>query len=97
MYCSCFSLNSQDLDECTHSNGGCSHICHNSAGSYTCSCPSGMELDSGKRSCKGDLIPSSGNGIFEKVPCILQKVDFLFYIGHGKEVLEVKLYIVSLR
>ena len=44
-----------DINECSSSKGGCSHTCHNSAGSFTCSCPNGMELDSGKRSCKGKI------------------------------------------
>ena len=44
-----------DINECSSSNGGCSHSCHNSAGSFTCSCPSGLELDPGKRSCIGEV------------------------------------------
>lgn len=44
-----------DINECSVSNGGCSHSCHNSAGSFTCSCPSGLELDPGKRSCRGKV------------------------------------------
>lgn len=44
-----------DINECSVSNGGCSHSCHNSAGSFTCSCPSGLELDLGKRSCRGKV------------------------------------------
>lgn len=45
-----------DIDECSISNGGCSHSCHNSAGSFSCSCPSGLELGSGKRSCQGKVV-----------------------------------------
>ena len=44
-----------DIKECSISNGGCSHSCHNSAGSFTCSCPSGLELYPGKRSCRGEI------------------------------------------
>ena len=44
-----------DINECSISNGGCSHSCHNSAGSFTCSCPSGLELDPEKRSCRGEV------------------------------------------
>lgn len=39
-----------DVNEC--SLGVCSHSCHNSPGAFRCSCPSGMELAIGGRSCK---------------------------------------------
>ena len=51
----------------------------------------------GREAAKVILMPSSGNGIFEIVLGVPQKVDCLFYIGCCREVLEVKLYRVSLR
>lgn len=53
-----------DIDECSSSKGGCSHTCHNSAGSFTCSCPTGLELDPGKRSCKGKIGISNFHPLF---------------------------------
>jgi len=34
-----------DTNECASNNGGCSHTCANSVGSYACSCPTGWGLD----------------------------------------------------
>ena len=33
-----------DINECDVFNGGCSHYCNNTDGSYYCSCPVGYEL-----------------------------------------------------
>ena len=52
----CIASFLSDINECSISNGGCSHSCHNSAGSFSCSCPSGLELGSGKRSCQGKVV-----------------------------------------
>lgn len=42
-----------DINECAVNNGGCSHKCTNSAGSYACSCPTGWGLDArGKATCR---------------------------------------------
>ena len=32
-----------DMDECTQTNGGCEHLCHNTHGSHFCSCGKGYE------------------------------------------------------
>ena len=42
-----------DIDECLSNNGGCHHNCHNSDGSYTCSCNNGYELNSDGHTCEG--------------------------------------------
>ena len=42
---------STDINECVTDNGGCSHECTNTAGSYQCGCGSGYELDDSGRSC----------------------------------------------
>lgn len=34
-----------DVDECQTNNGGCQHECHNSIGSYRCSCHNGYVLE----------------------------------------------------
>ena len=41
-----------DIDECNVLNGGCSHYCNNTDGSYYCSCPVGYELVD-QQLCKG--------------------------------------------
>ena len=43
-----------DIDECGTTSHGCSHDCLNAPiGSYTCTCPSGYEIDADDRNCKG--------------------------------------------
>lgn len=42
-----------DFNECCSNNGGCSHRCQNSYGSYTCSCWSGYYLDDNGHDCIG--------------------------------------------
>ena len=41
-----------DIDECMSENGGCSHTCTNSDGSFACSCPSTMILGENGKTCK---------------------------------------------
>ncbi|XP_036671645.3 uncharacterized protein frac isoform X2 [Drosophila suzukii] len=41
----------EDIDECQDKNGGCSHRCLNSEGSFKCSCPPGYELESDQKTC----------------------------------------------
>ncbi|KAF7241335.1 Hemicentin-1, partial [Varanus komodoensis] len=40
-----------DEDECTVRNP-CSHICHNSIGTYYCSCPNGLTISADGRACQ---------------------------------------------
>ncbi|KAI8485362.1 hypothetical protein Bbelb_369260 [Branchiostoma belcheri] len=49
-----------DINECSSNNGGCSHICTNTVGSYRCSCRTGYRL-SGSR-CIDINECSSNNG-----------------------------------
>ncbi|XP_064613167.1 fibrillin-2-like [Liolophura sinensis] len=40
-----------DVNECEFINGGCSHDCVNTAGSYHCACPDGFALSTDDKSC----------------------------------------------
>jgi len=42
-----------DIDECLVDNGGCSHTCTNTYGSYLCSCYQGYELMEDNMTCQG--------------------------------------------
>ena len=42
-----------DTDECSSNNGGCTQVCTNNPGSYTCGCDPGYELDGDGFSCNG--------------------------------------------
>ena len=42
-----------DFDECQNMNGLCEQICHNTNGSYECTCRSGFELLGNGHSCEG--------------------------------------------
>ena len=45
-----------DIDECTVNTHACDHICHNTPGSYSCSCRLGYTLDqSDRRTCTGNV------------------------------------------
>ena len=44
-----------DVFECGTNNGGCTQNCHNTEGSYYCSCDSGYTLDSDDHGCTGTL------------------------------------------
>ena len=42
-----------DINECLSSNGGCTHNCSNTDGSFVCSCDSGYELGTDGMACNG--------------------------------------------
>lgn len=42
-----------DLNECLLGVHSCSHSCHNTPGSYECSCDDGYQLSTDKRHCLG--------------------------------------------
>ena len=44
------------IDECQNNNGGCAHICTDTAQSFECSCREGFRLGSDRRSCIGKLV-----------------------------------------
>ena len=43
-----------DIDECLNNNGGCSHDCINTVGSYNCECPTGHDLRPNNHDCEGE-------------------------------------------
>ena len=44
-----------DTNECATSNGGCNHTCHNTDGSYYCTCSEGFFLHDDLTGCSGYL------------------------------------------
>ena len=46
-----------DIDECDGSSHGCSQICANTPGSYTCDCNHGYVLNRDGRICDGKSCP----------------------------------------
>uniref|UniRef100_A0A8D1X4Z7 Signal peptide, CUB and EGF-like domain-containing protein 2 n=1 Tax=Sus scrofa TaxID=9823 RepID=A0A8D1X4Z7_PIG len=45
-------LSVTDVDECQTRNGGCDHVCRNTAGSFDCSCRKGFKLLTDEKSCQ---------------------------------------------
>ena len=65
-----------DTNECLTNNGGCSHRCTNTPGSYYCGCPSGYVLQSDNRNCL-----KSENWIFGKVVMAFELcINFSWFI-----------------
>ena len=40
-----------DINECSMGNGGCSHDCVNTVGSYECVCPGGYRMEHEGSTC----------------------------------------------
>ena len=47
-----------DIDECATANGNCDQDCHNTNGSYYCTCDSGWRLDPDGHACNGEFYTS---------------------------------------
>ena len=47
---------SGDFNECSRRNGGCDQACHNTLGSYFCSCWKGYRIAADQRTCEGKFI-----------------------------------------
>ena len=52
-----------DIDECTLDYHVCADNCHNSVGSYSCSCDAGYRLNSDGRNCDGEYRKTWGSNI----------------------------------
>ena len=39
------------LDYCAITNAGCSHLCLLKPGGYSCACPTGLKLNTDKKTC----------------------------------------------
>ena len=42
-----------DVNECQVKNGGCEHLCVNTAGSFYCTCKAGYTIDFDNTTCYG--------------------------------------------
>ena len=51
-----FQFSLPDTNECGYNNGGCVQNCHNTVGSYFCTCNSSYTLNSNKHACDGICI-----------------------------------------
>ena len=49
-----FIVPQSDVDECATANGNCDQDCHNTNGSYYCTCGSGWRLDPDGHTCNGN-------------------------------------------
>ena len=54
--CALVFFNLTDINECLNNNGGCSHNCTNTVGSYYCECSDGYVLQSNQHDCEGEYI-----------------------------------------
>ena len=45
-----------DHNECNSNAHACEHVCHNSQGSYACSCNTGYRLAANNRTCDGKKV-----------------------------------------
>ena len=45
-----------DINECKTENGNCAQACHNTKGSYHCTCFAGYSLDTDQYNCSGTTI-----------------------------------------
>lgn len=61
-----------DIDECSEGSYRCEQHCHNSVGSYACSCDSGFRLDGDGLGCNGILLLWYHNIIIIRVMIMTQ-------------------------
>jgi hypothetical protein len=54
--CSILGIGAGDFNECSRGNGGCDQACHNTLGSYFCSCWKGYRIAANQHTCEGRFI-----------------------------------------
>ena len=69
-----------DLDECTMGVHSCEQSCHNTPGSYSCSCEEGFQLRADKRHCIGMSIERCGSHAHFSV--LGSRSSFLIFTSH---------------
>lgn len=67
-----------DINECTMSNGGCSHKCVNTAGGYKCECPDAeLNLGLDNKTCQGKYrLRTQSNAPKRIIPLCVQLLPF---------------------
>lgn len=74
-----------DLNECEHGTHQCSHSCHNTEGSYRCSCPNGLRLSEDEQTCDDFDECSHNEGICGSLECRNTYGSYKCICGDGKE------------
>ena len=69
-----------DVDECIVGSHMCDHVCHNTAGSFRCSCQSGYRLMADLTTCIGER-----TGVFSHQFIILFAYYFCLCEGDDEE------------
>ncbi|KAL7732539.1 hypothetical protein ACLKA6_019174 [Drosophila palustris] len=72
-----------DIDECRVNNGGCSHQCENTEGSFKCRCPAGYQLEANSHDCEDVDECSVDNGGCQE-GCVNEPGSFKCQCGEGK-------------
>lgn len=80
------SMSCVDLDECEHGTHQCSHSCHNSVGSYHCSCPHGLRLSADDKTCDDFDECSQDNEICGNLECRNTYGSYKCICPDGKEI-----------
>lgn len=76
----------EDLDECEHGSHQCSHSCHNTEGSFRCSCPSGLRLSEDEQTCDDVDECSHDEEICDSLECRNTYGSYKCICGDGKEI-----------
>ena len=72
-------LNIIDINECLDDNGGCQYNCHNTPGSYHCTCPPGFELNDDQKGCTCEFTPRMYT--LQQVQSVVDAALILFHLS----------------